>query len=311
VVAVQRDWAAVPRGRVGPPSDRRAAAFFIAPPMVLVIAMAIFPMLVSLGLSFVNWNLSNPAAGVTWAGLGHWQRLIGDTHFHRVLLNTLLYVFIGVPIQYALGLLLAVVLNAEIRARNFFRVLFLLPMMLSPVAISFVIGRILFNEAAGPINDLLLRLGMAPVPWLTNNWLAFFTVIIVDVWQWTPFMMLILLAGLQTIPDDVTEAARMDTRSEWHAFWRVTFPLLIPWSVTALLIRAIEMLKIVDVIVVMTKGGPGIATESLTLYAYRVGVTNFDLGYASALSFTLLILAALGATVFLVSFRRLVRRVTG
>jgi multiple sugar transport system permease protein len=279
--------------------------------MVLVVGMAIFPMIVSLGLSFVNWNLSNPAAGVTWAGVAHWRRLAGDTHFHQVLLNTLLYIFVGVPIQYALGLLLAVVVDTEIRARNFFRVLFLLPMMLSPVAISFVIGRILFNEAAGPINDLLMTFGLAPVPWLTDSWLAFLTVVIVDVWQWTPFMMLILLAGLQTIPEEVTEAARMDTRSEWHAFWRVTFPLLIPWSVTALLIRAIEMLKIVDVIMVMTKGGPGIATESLTLYAYRTGVVNFDLGYASALSFTLLILVAAGATAFLASFRRLVQRATG
>jgi len=291
--------------------DRHAAALFLTPPLALVVLLSVFPLVMSLGLSFVNWNFANPAAGVRWAGLAHWQRLVGDAHFHRVALNTILYVAIGVPIQYGLGLLLAVVLNGELRARNFFRVLFLLPMMLSPVAISFVVGRVLFNEAAGPVNDLLRAVGVPPVPWLTDSSLAFVTVLIVDVWQWTPFMMLILLAGLQSIPEDVLDAARIDTLSDAQAFWRVTFPLLLPWSVTALLIRSIEMLKIVDVIVVLTNGGPGIATESLTLYAYRAGVRNFDLGYASALAFTLLVAAALAATLFLGVFRRLVLRAVG
>jgi len=123
-------------------------------------------------------------------------------------------------------------------------------------------------------------------------------------------MLLILLAGLQALPEEVLEAGRIDTRSDWQAFWRVTFPLLLPWSVTAILIRSIEMLKIVDVIVVLTGGGPGIATESMTLYAYRIGVVNFDLGYASALAFTLLAFAVLAATVFLAILRRAIMHAT-
>ncbi|MEZ5666090.1 MAG: sugar ABC transporter permease [Alphaproteobacteria bacterium] len=288
--------------------DRRAAGVFIAPPLALVIVMAIFPLVMSLGLSFVHWNLSNPDAGIAFAGVDHWARLFEDTHFHGVALNTVLYVIVGVPIQYGLGLLLAVVLNAEIKARNFFRVLFLLPMMLSPIAISFVVGRVMFNEAAGPVNDLLIRSGIAPVAWLSDSVLAFVTVLIVDTWQWTPFMMLILLAGLQSVSEEVVEAGRIDTRSDWQAFWRVTFPLLLPWTVTALLIRSVEMLKIVDVIVVLTNGGPGIATESLTIYAYRVGIRNFDLGYASTLAFTLLIVTVVAAMLFLGVLRKLVLR---
>ena len=186
--------------------DRHAAAVFLTPPLLLVIVMALFPLVMSLGLSFVHWNLSNPAAGVRFAGVDHWARLFEDSHFHRVALNTILYVVFGVPIQYGLGLLLAVVLNSEIRARNFFRVLFLLPMMLSPIAISFVVGRVMFNEAAGPVNDLLISVGLEPVPWLSDNALAFATVLIVDIWQWTPFMMLILLAGLQSVSEEVVEA---------------------------------------------------------------------------------------------------------
>lgn len=274
------------------------------PAALLVVMMAIFPLVMSLGLAFVHWNIANPAAGITFAGLSHWGRLIEDDHFHRVAINTILYVLIGIPIQYTLGLLLAIVLNAEIRGRAFFRLLFLLPMMLSPVAVSFIVGRVMFNEALGPVNQALAAAGLGTVPWLTDSFLALITVIIVDVWQWTPFMILILLAGLQAIPEEVVEAGHIDTRSDWQAFWRVTFPLLLPWSVTAILIRSIEMLKIVDVIVVLTNGGPGIATESLTLYAYRIGVVNFDLGYASALAFTLLAFVLITATIFLTLLRR-------
>jgi len=140
--------------------ERRAAAIFLMAPLTLVIVMAIFPLVMSLGLAFVHWNVANPAAGVTWAGLDHWSRLGHDDHFHRVALNTVLYVVIGVPIQYGLGLMLAVVLNEELKAKAFFRLLFLLPMMLSPVAISFIVGRVMFNEALGPINYVQIEMGV-------------------------------------------------------------------------------------------------------------------------------------------------------
>jgi multiple sugar transport system permease protein len=135
-------------------------------------------------------------------------------------------------------------------------------------------------------------------------------VLIVDTWQWVPFFMLVLLAGLSALSNEVEDAARLDTTSDIQAFWRVTFPMLLPWSVTAILIRSIEMLKIADVIVVLTNGGPGIATESLTLYAYRVGVVNFDLGYAATLAFSLAIVATIVATAMLAATRRLVERLT-
>ena len=290
--------------------DRHAGLVFLLPPVVLVIVMAIFPLFMSLGLAFVHWDIANPDAGIRWAGGAHWLRLLTDDHFHKVLWNTALYVVVGVPLQYCIGLVLAVVLNEEIRARNFLRVLFLVPMMLSPVAVSFVVGRLLFNEALGPINQMLLGLGLDPVPWMSSNSLAFLTVILVDTWQWAPFMMLLLLAGLQSIDDEVLEAAELDTRSSWQSFWRVTFPLLLPWTITAILIRTVEMLKIVDLIVVLTNGGPGIATESLTLYAYRIGVVNFDLGYASVLAFTLLILTIVATLGMLFALRTQLARVT-
>jgi multiple sugar transport system permease protein len=280
------------------------------PAVLMVVLLSIFPLVMSLGLSFVYWDIANPLRGIRWAGLDHWARLIGDAHFHRVLLNTLLYVFVGIPVQYGLGLLLARAVDRQRRARNFVRVVFLVPMMLSPVVVAFVVGRVMFNEAVGPVNAALQAIGVAPVPWLTTSYLAFITVLIVDTWQWTPFFMLILLAGLSAVPVEVEEAARLDTVSDVQVFWKIMFPMLAPWSITAILIRSIEMLKIVDVIVVLTNGGPGISTESLTLYAYRTGIVNFDLGYAAALSFTLLILATIMATAFLVLTQKFIARLS-
>lgn len=291
-------------------NPNRLGYAFLAPGIALVLALSIFPLLMSLTLTFVYWDMANPMSGIRFAGLDHWARLFSDEHFFSVLRNTILYVVIGIPIQFALGLTLARALDRQIRARNFLRVFFLIPMMMSPVVIAFIVGRVMFNEAVGPINAGLTSIGLPAVPWLTNSAMAFVTVLIVDTWQWTPFFMLVLLAGLSALPQEVEEAARLDTTSDAQAFWRVVFPMLAPWSITAILIRSIEMLKIVDVIVVLTNGGPGIATESLTLYAYRTGVVNFDLGYAAALSFTLLFLAGGSATILLLLTRRIVERAT-
>lgn len=291
-------------------NPNRLGYAFLAPGIALVAALSIFPLLMSLSLTFVYWDMANPMSGIRWAGLSHWARLFSDEHFFIVLRNTILYVVIGIPLQFILGLILARALDRQIRARNFLRVFFLIPMMMSPVVIAFIVGRVMFNEAVGPINAGLNAIGLAGIPWLTSSAMAFVTILIVDTWQWTPFFMLVLLAGLSALPQEVEEAARLDTTSDTQAFWRVVFPMLAPWSITAILIRSIEMLKIVDVIVVLTNGGPGIATESLTLYAYRTGVVNFDLGYAAALSFSLLILAGVAATLLLLATRGVVARAT-
>jgi len=165
-----------------------------------------------------------------------------------------------------------------------------------------------FNESQGPINDILAYAHIGPVHWLTQFPTAFITIALVDSWQWTPFMLLLLLAGLQGIPTEVMEAAKLDARSSWQVFRYVTFPLLLPWTVSAILLRSVEMLKIIDLVVVITGGGPGIATESLTFYAYQTGIRNLDLGYASTISYTLLVLTVIVATIFLLAIRQAVNR---
>ena len=142
----------------------RLGYVFLAPGVALVLALSIFPLLMSLALTFVYWDMANPISGIRWAGLDQWGRLFGDEHFFIVLRNTILYVVIGIPAQYGLGLMLARALDRQIRARNTLRVFFLVPMMLSPVVVAFVVGRVMFNEAVGPINAALKAMGAAPVP---------------------------------------------------------------------------------------------------------------------------------------------------
>jgi len=280
--------------------ERAARLGFLLPAVAIVLFLAIFPLVMSLALSFTNYNFTTLSQqGVRFTGLKNWDRLIHDARFWLTLKNTVMFMAVALPLQYCLGLLIALVLNQDfIRGRKFFRVCFLLPMMLSPVAVGFVIGRMMFNERLGPINDLLQRLGLPAVKWLSDGTLAMISLIIVDTWQWTPLVMILLLAGLQSLPQEPYEAAAIDGASRWQTFRYLTFPMLLPVTFTAILIRGVEMFKLLDIAVVVTGGGPGQATETITMYAYQVAIKNFDLGYASALSYVLLALVVVTSTIF-------------
>jgi multiple sugar transport system permease protein len=158
------------------------------------------------------------------------------------------------------------------------------------------------------VNDAMTGLGFGNVPFLTEPNLAIMTLIIVEVWQWTPFVTLLMLAGLQSLPGEVFEAAKVDDIPAWRRFWDITFPMLLPLSVAVVFIRLIEGFKVIDTVFVLTGGGPGTATETLTLFAYNEGFKKFNLGYTSALSFTFLIIVILAGTLYLVAAQRLMKR---
>ena len=226
------------------------------------------------------------------------MRLAKDARFWLTLRNTLTFIVLALPLQYLVGLLLALVLNQEfIKFRRFFRVVFLMPMMMAPVAVSYIVGRMMLGEAYGPLNDILARFGLPGIPWLSEPIPAMISLVLVDTWQWTPLIMILLLAGLQGIPQDALEAASIDGASRWQAFRYITFPLLLPVTFTAVLIRGLEQFKVLDIVVVMTGGGPGQATEVVTLYAYQVAITNFALGYASTIAFVLLFCVLIFTTI--------------
>jgi multiple sugar transport system permease protein len=282
--------------------DRGASYAFLMPTALLILALSIFPLIFSLLLAFTSWDLSRLEGGMRFIGLKNFATLVADTRFWNTARVTLFFVVGSVALQYILGMGLALLLNQEIHFRRFFRVTFLIPMMLTPAAVGYV-GRMLFNESQGPVNDIINRLGGPTIPWISNPRLALPSLILLDTWEWVPFMTVVLLAGLQSLPPEVFESARVDGANEWYIFRHITLPMLAPVSVTVIVIRALEAFKLFDIVMVMTGGGPGTATETVTMYAYIVGMNNGNLGYASAIAYSLLIMVIIFSTLFLNSMR--------
>src|SRR4030095_4323281 len=191
--------------------------------------------------------------------------------------------------EFLLGLGLALLLNSQIRGRSVFRATLLVPMMLPAVVVG-VVWRLMLNPNFGAINGTFKGFGLntESLTWTASPRLALLSVIIVDIWQWTPFVFLVLLAGLQAIPQEPYEAARIDGSSPWQTFRYVTLPLLKPAILIALLLRTMDLLRVFDQIFILTEGGPGFATETISLYIYRTAFRFFDFGYAAAMSFVLL-----------------------
>ncbi len=204
------------------------------------------------------------------------------------LVVTLLYVFIDISVQYILGLILATLCTQHIPGRRFFRVLFLIPMMITPVGVAYLF-LMLTDTVKGPLLPVWNGLGLANFSWVNVAWGARAAVMIGDTWQWTPFMFIVLLAALESQPIEYIEAAVVDGASRWQIFWNLTLPDILPVSSTLVLIRMIEAFKIIDLPNVLTNGGPGTATESLTLQAY-IYWRNLDIGTSAAVAYILLFL---------------------
>lgn len=209
-----------------------------------------------------------------------------------------------VLIQYVLGFALALLVWRDIKFRRFWRVLFLTPMMTTPVIMS-VVWRTTFHESLGPANDFLSLFGLGPYPWLTSaNW-AMASIMLVEIWQWTPFMFLLLLTGLISLPNEPFLAAAIDGAGPLRTFFNVTLPLLAPISIGAVIIRLIEASKIMETVYVLTSGGPGTATETAGYYIYIRGLRDFEIGYAAALSIIYLVVMIVLLTVIAKTLVRL------
>ncbi|WP_404284712.1 carbohydrate ABC transporter permease [Mesorhizobium sp. IMUNJ 23033] len=216
--------------------------------------------------------------------------------------NTLLYVFVGVAVQFALGLGLALLCGQPIRGRNFFRVLFFIPLMVTPVGIAYTF-RMLADMQKGPFAPLVSAFGIGEWSWATEAWSARLMVLVGDTWQWTPFMFIVLLAAVENQPRDQVEAARLDGANGFQIFRDITWPAIAPIAATVVLIRLIEAFKIIDLPNVLTGGGPGLATESMTLHSFISWRTQ-DLGSSAAIGYMLLFIS----TIVCVSFFNFVVR---
>ena len=252
----------------------------------MLVALSIYPLVYAIKVSLQI----ETATGVHWS-LQNFSRLASDAFFRTALLHTLVYALVALTVEFLLGLALAVLMDKSFRGRAIFRAALLVPMMLPPVVVG-VVWRLMFNPNFGSINGTLQAVGANTegLTWTASPTLAFASVIMVDVWQWTPFMFLVLLAGLQAIPQEPYEAARIDGSSRWQTFRHVTLPLLKPAILIALLLRTMDLLRVFDQIFILTEGGPGFATETISLYIYRAAFRFGDFGYAAAMSFVLLLL---------------------
>lgn len=256
----------------------------VAPALAVLLALSIYPLLYSITISLQQ----ETASGIVW-GLGHFRRLASDNFFRTAMLHTFVYAIAALTCEFMLGLGLALLLNQQIRGRGLFRASLLVPMMLPAVVVG-VVWRLMLNPNFGAINGTLKQLGVntESLTWTASPRLAFLAVVAVDVWQWTPFVFLVLLAGLQAIPQEPYEAALIDGSSRWQTFRHVTLPLLKPAILIVLLLRTMDLLRVFDQIFILTEGGPGFATEMISLYIYRTAFRFFDFGYAAAMSFVLL-----------------------
>ena len=267
----------------------------VAPALAVLLALSIYPLLYSITISLQQ----ETAAGAVWT-LAHFKRLASDGFFQTAMVHTFVYAVAALTCEFVLGLVLALLLNQQIRGRGVFRASLLVPMMLPTVVVG-VVWRLLLNPNFGAINGTLKQLGIntESLTWTASPRLAFLAVIAVDVWQWTPFVFLVLLAGLQAIPQEPYEAALIDGSTRWQTFRHVTLPLLKPAILIVLLLRTMDLLRVFDQIFILTEGGPGFATEMISLYIYRTAFRFFDFGYAAAMSFVLLALTNVVSVVYL------------
>jgi len=267
---------------------------FLLPGLIVLIAILIFPVLFTIRLSLSGWNSYNPS--LDFVGLKNYVRLFTiDPRFWEAFFRLSFFSLTTVFLQYVLGFGLALLVWKDILFKRFFRVLFLIPMMTTPVIMT-VIWKTVFHESLGPVNDFLSMFGLS-YNWLSDPLISKITVIIVEVWQWTPFMFLLLLAGLLSLPKEAFLAASIDGAGPIRKFIYVTFPLMAPISIGAIIIRLIEASKIMDTIYVLTSGGPGTSTETTSFHTFIKGLREFQMGYSAAMSFTYLIIMILSLTV--------------
>lgn len=262
--------------------DRRIKLLFLLPAVVWVLCFTLFPLIYGVRLSLYNVKMDGPDEFVGLANYGHF---FSDARALESLAVTLGFVACGVAAQMVLGMALALLFSRPMPLRGVLRTLLTAPLFATPMAAGLLFITI-FYEEGGLINGLL----GARIPWLSHPYWAVASVVVVDIWQWTPFCFLIFLAALQGVPESFYEAARLETASAWVIFRHVTLPVLKPTVVLVLLLRITEAFKVFDIPFTLTAGGPGTATQVLTLYAYRVGMRFFNYGYSASISIVLFVL---------------------
>jgi len=272
-------------------SDRTIAWIFVAPTIVLLLAINIFPLLWTVWLSFTNYRANRPNADVEWIGLRNYERILNDSDIWFTMQATAHFLFWTLVLQVLIGFTLAWLINRKFKGNDLWTTIIVLPMMLSPA----VVGNFwtfLYQPQIGLFNYVVAFLtGGDPASFsmIGDVALAPWSIVIVDTWMWTPFVMLICLAGLRSIPDYIYEAAECDRASKWRQFWTITIPMVLPFLMLAVLFRGIENFKMFDLVVQLTGGGPGSTTELTSINLKREAFEKWRTGYSSAYAIILFV----------------------
>jgi len=278
-------------------SDSREKWWFALPGVLIIVVVLLIPIVAALGLSFFSYPLQRPDLGIRFTGLDNFSRLLSDKNFFTSLWRSVLFTLGAVAAELVLGMILALLLKGDVWGKTLFKVAFMIPMMMVPVVVG-VAWRLFLLPDFTPLQTIFgfLHIPFNPSKLLTEPGWAMFSVILADVWQWTPFVMLLILANLQGISPEIYEAAQMDGASKWREFWRITLPLVFPSLLSVGILRAMDAMRTFDLVYILTSGGPGTATELLSIYNYKIAFGRYDMGYASAVSVGVMLV--LGVCIF-------------
>ncbi|WP_136444070.1 carbohydrate ABC transporter permease [Pacificoceanicola onchidii] len=266
--------------------------FFILPAVAIMLAGLVYPVIQAFYLSFYDWKIGTDFQDAPYVGLRHFTRMLTDENVWESIWVTLRFGFWTISIEMFLGVSLALLLEKPIRGASVFRTIFILPLMVSPVVVG-LIWRYLFDARIGWINYYLGLIGIEPQVWLGDADLAFFAIVFTDIWQWTPFIFIIVIAGLQALPSEVLEASKIDGANWWQHILFVKLPMIRSILMIALLMRLIDVFRALEVMYILTGGGPGRSTELLSLHIYNRAFDTQQLGYASAISVLLIVIVTL------------------
>jgi multiple sugar transport system permease protein len=291
-------------------SDRAIAWWFITPTILLLLAINIFPLIWTIYLSFTNYRANKTTQELEWVGLRNYQRVLTDSDIWQTLQVTAHFLCWTLVLQMLIGFGLALLINKQFKGHGFWTTIILLPMMLSPA----VVGNFwtfLYQPQIGLFNYVIsFFTGIDPSSFqmIGEVHLAPWAIVIVDTWMWSPYVMLICLAGLRSIPDYIYEAAEVDRASQWRQFWSITVPMVLPFLMLAILFRGIENFKMFDLVVELTSGGPGSVTELASINLKREAFEKWRTGYSSAFAIILFVTVFGAANIYVKALNRVKQR---
>jgi multiple sugar transport system permease protein len=289
----------------GPPIERwierHLRVLMLAPAMLILAGLTLFPTVYMFASAFQKIS-PDPSIPRDFVGIANFTRMATDPLFLNSLKNTIVFTVSAVTTEFVLGLALALLFDKYVRRLTFLKTILMMPMMLPPIAVA-ITWKLIYQPQFGVLNELMFQLGLPLQAWAGDVNLAMFSIVLADVWQWTPFIFLLMLAGLASLPQEPYEAAAIDGASSWRQFWDLTLPFLKPVIAIALLLRIMDALRLFDLVFILTVGGPAGATETLSFYVFKVAFTFVDIGYAAAISFFVLVVTVAFSTWFIKRMR--------